>query len=36
MAISFHLNGKKVSVDAVPEMPLLWALRDILHQTGTK
>jgi isoquinoline 1-oxidoreductase alpha subunit len=36
MAISFHLNGKKVSVDAAPEMPLLWALRDILHQTGTK
>jgi isoquinoline 1-oxidoreductase subunit alpha len=36
MAISFTLNGKKVSVDVAPEIPLLWALRDVLHQTGTK
>lgn len=36
MAIVFTVNGKKVSIDAAPEMPLLWALRDILHQTGTK
>ena len=30
------LNGKSVQVDAAPETPLLWALRDHLAMTGTK
>jgi aerobic-type carbon monoxide dehydrogenase small subunit (CoxS/CutS family) len=30
------LNGKKVAVDVASEMPLLWALRDVLGLTGTK
>jgi isoquinoline 1-oxidoreductase alpha subunit len=34
--IKLSVNGKPVSVDADPEMPLLWALREQLHLTGTK
>ncbi len=30
------INGKPVSVDASPDTPLLWALRDHLAMTGTK
>src|SRR4051812_50125847 len=30
------VNGKPVSVDADPETPLLWVLRDFLDLTGTK
>jgi isoquinoline 1-oxidoreductase alpha subunit len=30
------VNGKPVSVDVEPEMPLLWVLRDELGLTGTK
>jgi isoquinoline 1-oxidoreductase subunit alpha len=30
------VNGQTVSVDAPPEMPLLWALRDLAGLTGTK
>jgi isoquinoline 1-oxidoreductase alpha subunit len=30
------VNGKPVSVDADPSSPLLWALREELHLTGTK
>jgi isoquinoline 1-oxidoreductase subunit alpha len=30
------INGARRSVDAPPEMPLLWALRDVLGLTGTK
>jgi len=33
---SFKLNGNDVSIDVVPEMPLLWVLRDELGLTGTK
>lgn len=36
MAVSFLVNGKRVSVDADPATPLLWALRDNLNMTGTK
>ncbi|WP_169567045.1 (2Fe-2S)-binding protein [Sneathiella limimaris] len=36
MAISFTLNGEAKSLDADPEMPLLWALRDEFQLTGTK
>ncbi len=35
-SINFTLNGKPQTVDAVPEMPLLWVLRDTLGMTGTK
>jgi isoquinoline 1-oxidoreductase subunit alpha len=34
--ISFTLNGQTQTVDAVPDMPLLWLLRDTLALTGTK
>jgi isoquinoline 1-oxidoreductase subunit alpha len=34
--ISFVLNGQPVSLDADPDMPLLWAIRDVLGLTGTK
>ena len=33
---SLLLNGKSVSVDAAPDTPLLWVLRDHLQLTGTK
>jgi isoquinoline 1-oxidoreductase alpha subunit len=36
MAIEFELNGKQISLDVDPEMPLLWAIRDIAGLTGTK
>jgi isoquinoline 1-oxidoreductase alpha subunit len=35
-SIKFTLNGKPQTVDASPEMPLLWVLRDTLGMTGTK
>jgi isoquinoline 1-oxidoreductase alpha subunit len=34
--VELHVNGKPVTVDAEPEMPLLWVLRDLLGMTGTK
>lgn len=34
--ISFTINGKKTQVDADPNTPLLWVIRDHLHLTGTK
>lgn len=34
--ISLNVNGLGREVDAEPEMPLLWALRDLLKLTGTK
>ncbi|MDM4766531.1 (2Fe-2S)-binding protein [Pelomonas sp. SE-A7] len=36
MPIKLTVNGKPVSLDADPEMPLLWALREDLNLTGTK
>ena len=30
------VNGTKHEVDAPPDMPLLWVLRDLMHLTGTK
>jgi isoquinoline 1-oxidoreductase subunit alpha len=30
------LNGRAVDLDADPDMPLLWAIRDIAGLTGTK
>jgi aerobic-type carbon monoxide dehydrogenase small subunit (CoxS/CutS family) len=34
--IALEVNGKRVSVDVSPDMPLLWVLRDTLGLTGTK
>jgi isoquinoline 1-oxidoreductase subunit alpha len=36
MATTLTINGQERSLDAPPEMPLLWVLRDILGLTGTK
>jgi isoquinoline 1-oxidoreductase subunit alpha len=33
---SIMLNGKAVTVNAAPDTPLLWVLRDHLQMTGTK
>jgi aerobic-type carbon monoxide dehydrogenase small subunit (CoxS/CutS family) len=33
---NINVNGKQLSVDVEPEMPLLWVLRDELGLTGTK
>lgn len=35
-SIKLRINGKEQSLDVDPEMPLLWAIRDILGLTGTK
>mgnify|MGYP003726358581 CR=1 FL=1 len=34
--VAFNINGKQVSVNAEPDTPLLWAIRDHLSLTGTK
>jgi len=34
--ITLNLNGTARDVDADPEMPLLWVIRDRLDMTGTK
>ena len=36
MAINLNINGQRKSVDADPNTPLLWVLRDHLGMTGTK
>src|SRR6201986_1369412 len=36
MATTLTINGESTSVDAPPDMPLLWVLRDIIGMTGTK
>lgn len=35
-SISLSVNGRKQSVEADPQTPLLWILRDALGLTGTK
>jgi isoquinoline 1-oxidoreductase alpha subunit len=35
-SIQFTVNDKPHTVDAPPQMPLLWVLRDVLGLTGTK
>src|SRR6202046_2462872 len=35
-AIALTINGESKTVDAPPDMPLLWVLRDLLSLTGTK
>ena len=34
--VAFTLNGEAHTLDVDPEMPLLWAIRDIIGLTGTK
>ena len=34
--VSLRINGEMKDVDGPPDMPLLWALRDVLGLTGTK
>lgn len=36
MAINLTINKKTVSVEVLPDTPLLWVLRDSLHMKGTK
>jgi isoquinoline 1-oxidoreductase alpha subunit len=36
LATTLNVNGKQLSVDVEPDMPLLWVLRDELGLTGTK
>jgi isoquinoline 1-oxidoreductase alpha subunit len=35
-AVGFTINGKAVSVEAQPDTPLLWVVREHLKMTGTK
>jgi isoquinoline 1-oxidoreductase alpha subunit len=34
--VAFTLNGEARTLDADPEMPLLWGIRDMIGLTGTK
>ena len=34
--VAFNVNGRPVSVNAEPDTPLLWAIREHLQLTGTK
>ena len=34
--LTLKVNGTSHKVDATPDMPLLWVLRDLLGMTGTK
>jgi isoquinoline 1-oxidoreductase alpha subunit len=36
MSTSFDLNGKPATLDADPNMPLLWAVREVAGLPGTK
>ena len=36
MAVTFTLNGRPTTLDADPDMPLLWAVRDEIGLTGSK
>jgi len=36
MATTFFLNGKPTTLDADPNMPLLWAIREFAGLHGTK
>ena len=36
MAIDVSINGDSYSLDVDPQMPLLWAIRDVAGLTGTK
>lgn len=34
--ITLRINGDKHTINVAPDMPLLWAIRDIIGLTGTK
>lgn len=34
--ITLNINNQDVQIDAPEDMPILWALRDVMHLTGTK
>ena len=34
--ITLNINGKQQELDVQDDMPILWALRDVMHLTGTK
>jgi len=34
--ITLRINGEKHTIEVAPDMPLLWAIRDIIGLTGTK
>ena len=34
--ITLNINGTSHSIDVDPQMPLLWAIRDVVGLTGTK
>ncbi len=36
MSIALEVNGKTLQVEAAPDTPLLWVLRDELKMTGSK
>ena len=36
MALTLNINGQNRTVQAAPDTPLLWVLRDELQMTGTK
>ena len=36
MSIAFTLNGKAITLDSDPDMPLLWAIREVVGLHGTK
>ncbi|WP_270938533.1 (2Fe-2S)-binding protein [Falsiroseomonas oryzae] len=36
MPINVTINGRRHALDVDPDMPLLWAIRDVLGLTGTK
>jgi isoquinoline 1-oxidoreductase alpha subunit len=36
MSITLRVNGAEQTLDVDPEMPLLWAIRDVIGLTGTK
>ena len=35
-SFDLHVNGQTYTVEAEAQMPLLWALRDLIGLTGTK
>ena len=36
MTVEVNINGEALELDVEPQMPLLWAIRDIAGLTGTK
>ncbi|AMC10568.1 (2Fe-2S)-binding protein [Lutibacter profundi] len=34
--VTLQINGEKYTIDVAPDMPLLWAIRDVIGLTGTK